>query len=44
VTLNAAEWLALGVALGGLSATVTALVWKVFGRRPGPRDEIQRGR
>jgi hypothetical protein len=33
VTLTAAEWLLLGVGLGGLAATVTALVWRVFGTR-----------
>lgn len=33
VTLTAGEWLALGVGLGGLAATVSALVWAVFGRR-----------
>jgi hypothetical protein len=32
--LTAAEWLALGIGLGTLAATVTALVWKVFGRPP----------
>jgi hypothetical protein len=33
VTLTAAEWLLLGVGLGGLATTVTALVWRVFGAR-----------
>ena len=33
MTLTAAEWLLLGVGLGGLAATVTALVWRVFGTR-----------
>jgi hypothetical protein len=36
VGLTSAEWLLLGVGLGGLSVTVSALVWRVFGR--GPRD------
>jgi hypothetical protein len=36
VGLTDAEWLLLGVGLGGLSVTVSALVWRVFGR--GPRD------
>jgi hypothetical protein len=31
VTLTAADWLLLGVGLGGLAATVSALVWRVFG-------------
>jgi hypothetical protein len=34
--LTPAEWLLLGVGLGTLSAAVTALVWRVFGR--GPRN------
>jgi hypothetical protein len=32
VTLSAGEWLALGIGLGGLAATVTALCWRVFKR------------
>jgi hypothetical protein len=38
MNLTAAEWLLLGVGLGGLAATVSALVWRVFGgrrRQPG---------
>jgi hypothetical protein len=35
VTLTAAEWLLLGVGLGGLSAAVTALLWKVFHDKSG---------
>jgi hypothetical protein len=34
VNLTAADWLLLGVGLGTLAATVTALVWRVFGRGP----------
>jgi hypothetical protein len=37
MSLTAAEWLLLGVGLGTLAATVSALVWAVFGRRPRDR-------
>jgi hypothetical protein len=30
--LTSGEWLALGIGLGTLSAAVSALLWRVFGR------------
>jgi len=33
-SLTAAEWLLLGVGLGGLAAMVSLLVWTVFGKKP----------